>query len=506
MTKQKIFISSVQSEFASERQMLFEYITTDALLGRFFEPFIFEKLPAKNAKPNAAYLDQVGQADIYLGIFGMEYGFEDKNGVSPTEHEFNLALSEHKTKLIFISLSSNDKRHPKELALIKKAENDVVRKKFSSPSELKTAVYASLVNYLEEREFIRTGPFDATICKGAAIEDLDAGRIKWFVEIARSKRNFPLTPDARPEEILTHLNLVRENGLTNAALLLFGKKPEKFFITAEIRCVLFHGNEISKPIPAYQVYKGDVFEQVNQAVDFVLSRIDLSVGDRSQSVDVSVEYEIPRSAVAEAIVNAIAHRDYSSNASVQVMLFRNRLEVWNPGHLPTFLSIPKLKKPHASFPPNPLLAEPLYLAGYIERLGTGIPDMIKACLSAGLREPELAQEEEFKAVLWRKMPIFDPSAQQDTPQGTDQATPQATPQVTQQVERLVLVIKGEMTREELQEGLQLRDRENFRKMYLLDGLETGIIEMTLPKTPNSPNQKYRLTSKGKALRQQLKNK
>jgi len=51
------------------------------------------------------------------------------------------------------------------------------------------------------------------------------------------------------------------------------------------------------------------------------------------SVDVPVYYEIPRTAVSEAIVNAIAHRDYTSNGSLQVMLFRNRLEVWNPGQL-----------------------------------------------------------------------------------------------------------------------------------------------------------------------------
>lgn len=127
----------------------------------------------------------------------------------------------------------------------------------------------------------------------------------------------------------------------------------------------------------------------------MLSRINLSAGDRSQSVEAPVEYEFPRSAVAEVIVNAVAHRDYSSTGSVQVMLFRNRLEVWNPGHLPSYFSIAKLKKPHASFPPNPLLAEPLYLAGFIERPGTGIPDMIRSIIATRLQDPELVQEEEF---------------------------------------------------------------------------------------------------------------
>lgn len=70
------------------------------------------------------------------------------------------------------------------------------------------------------------------------------------------------------------------------------------------------------------------------------------------------------------IVNAVAHRDYTSNGSVQVMIFANRLEVWNPGGLPTSLTLEKLRQPHGSVPHNPQLAEPLYLTKYIERMGT----------------------------------------------------------------------------------------------------------------------------------------
>jgi predicted HTH transcriptional regulator len=75
--------------------------------------------------------------------------------------------------------------------------------------------------------------------------------------------------------------------------------------------------------------------------------------------------------IREAIVNAVAHRDYTSNGSVQVMVFADRVEVWNPGSLPPSLSLAQLRQPHGSIPANPLLAEPLYLTQYIERLGTG---------------------------------------------------------------------------------------------------------------------------------------
>ena len=485
MNKLKIFISSVQSEFADERQMLYDYLITDALLGRFFEPFIFEKFPATDIDVTKAYLDHLKQSDIYLGIFGKNYGFENSQGVSPTEIEFQTAGLEHKTRLIFITHHINTERHPKQVQLIKKAEEVVVRKMFNNPVELKTAVYASLVNFLEEKEIIRSGPFDATVCREASMDDIDFERIQLFINAAQSKRGFPFSPETTAEKILTHLNLFKSGGLSNAAVLLFGKQPQHFFISSEIRCVMFHGYEIEKPIPAYQVYKGNVFQLVDQAVDFVLSRIDLFVGDRSQSVDVPVHYEIPRTAIAEAIVNAVAHRDYTSNGSVQVMLFRNRLEVWNPGRLPYQLSIAKLKKPHGSFPPNPLLAEPLYLAGYIERLGTGIPDMIKRCMEAGLAEPEFYQEESFKVILWRK----------------SQKTEQATEQATEQVNRLILVMEeSPFSLIDLMEKLELKHRPSFMYNYLKPALDNKWIEMTIPETPNSPKQRYRITVKGMKLK------
>ena len=91
--------------------------------------------------------------------------------------------------------------------------------------------------------------------------------------------------------------------------------------------------------------------------------------------------------MTEAIVNAVAHRDYTDNGSVQVMLFANRLEVWNPGRLPPPLTLEKLRVAHTSVPGNPLLAESMYLAEYIERMGTGTLDMIRRCVKAGLPEP-----------------------------------------------------------------------------------------------------------------------
>lgn len=205
----KIFISSVQSEFSEERQKLVEFLSADALLGKFFDVFAFENLPAISHNPQKVYIEQVKQCNIYLGLFGKEYGFEDEKGVSPTEREFDCAVENHKIKLVFITNHNNEERNPKEQNLIKKTEHFVVRKRFSN--------------------------------------DLDEEKIRKFVYVAHRKRQFPFTSDTDIETALTHLNLIENERITNAAILLFGKNPQKFFITSEIRCAHFHGYDVVKP-------------------------------------------------------------------------------------------------------------------------------------------------------------------------------------------------------------------------------------------------------------------
>jgi predicted HTH transcriptional regulator len=84
------------------------------------------------------------------------------------------------------------------------------------------------------------------------------------------------------------------------------------------------------------------------------------------------------------------------------MLFADRFEVWNPGELPPPLTPERLRRPHASIPRNPLIAEPLFLARYIEKAGTGTLDMIARLREAGLPEPEFRQDGgTFAQALWR---------------------------------------------------------------------------------------------------------
>lgn len=267
----RIFISSVQKELSAERAALRDYLRSDPLLRRFFEPFLFEDLPAADRRADQAYLDEVQRCDLYLGLFGSEYGYEDGEGVSPTEREFLYATELGKTRLIYVRGADDKGKHVKMRALIRQAGNELIRRRFADPATLLPAVYASLVAYLEEHQLILNGPFDGAVCRGATLKDLDEAGMKAFIRDARASRGFPLRESATGKELLTHLNLLDDGHPSHAAVLLFGKSPQRFLNSSEVKCAHFHGTEVAKPIPSYQVYRGTVFALVDQAVDFVMS-------------------------------------------------------------------------------------------------------------------------------------------------------------------------------------------------------------------------------------------
>jgi len=398
----RIFISSVQKEMSVERRAVNDFIESDPLLRRFFTVFLFENLPASDQRADSVYLAEVDRCDLYLGLFGNDYGFEDSKGLSPTEREFDRATVQGKPRLIFVKGSDEINRHPKMQALIHKAGNQLIRRRFANVSELNAAIYASLVNHLAACGVIQSRSFEERPCPDASLEDIDTTAVSDFVRMARQERQFPLPDNIPVSDCLAHLHMLSGDQPTNAAILLFGRDPQRFLPAAEVRCMHFHGIEIERPVPFYRIFKSTVFGQVDMAVDFVLSKLNRSVGTRSKSTQAPVRYEIPPDVIREAIVNAIAHRDYSSAGAVQVSVFADRVEVWNPGVLPPPLTTESLRHPHGSIARNHRLCEALFLARYIEKYGTGTLMMIRKSLAHALPEPDFAQRGgEFTIALWR---------------------------------------------------------------------------------------------------------
>lgn len=401
--KQTLFVSSVQKELAEERRAIRDFVRNDPLLRQFFDVFLFEDIPASDRRADDVYLSQVDRCGLYVGLYGMEYGLEDREGCSPTEREFQRATEKNRPRLIFVKGADDKGRHPKMTALIRKVGDQLVRRRFTDVDELKTALNASLVAHLQRQGMIQTQPFEEQVCAGASLGDIDDKAVAAFVRRARNERRFPLAESASVVDVLTHLHLLDEAYVSNAAILLFGRDPQRFMACAEVRCMHFHGTEIQRPVPFYQIFKGNLFEQVDKAVDFVLSKVNRSVGTRAEGPRAPVRYELPEDVVAEAIVNAVVHRDYASSGAIQVSVFSDRVEIWNPGELLPPLTAESLRKPHRSILRNTRIAEALYLAHYIEKYGTGTLMMIRESMDYALPEPRFGTNEpgEFGVTVWR---------------------------------------------------------------------------------------------------------
>lgn len=410
MRKFKIFISGAQKELKTERRAIKDYVLGDTLLSEYFDVFLFEDAPARSKPAETAYIGEARKSDVYIGILGKQYGAPSKGKVSPTEAEFREAKKAHKDILIYIKGEAIEDKS-RELGVqklireIKDSKHGFSYKRFTDNPGLIRLIYASLIDFLKEEGIVGRGGFDERICVDAKMSDIDAAKTKWFLQVAREARKFPLNPKASVQEVLTHLNLLRKGKLTNAAVLLFGKNPHKFFLQAEVKCLHLAGTEVNKPFLSYKVYGDNLFEQVDKAVGFVVDIIKQAVIQQKHTPQFKRPFEIPVFAIQEAIVNAVTHRNYNVTSGVQLMVFADRFEVWNSGSLPPELTLEDLRKPHTSFPSNPLLANTLYLADYMQRAGSGTLEMIKQCRAQGAPEPDfvLIRNMEFRTILPRDM-------------------------------------------------------------------------------------------------------
>ncbi len=212
----------------------------------------------------------------------------------------------------------------------------------------------------------------------ATVDDLDFETVRKFSRMAKL--------DYGEMEILKKLHLLREDKVTRAALLLFGKDPQEMFMNAVIRVGRFRDSEIIDSVDI----KGNLFEQVENAMDAVKKHLNRKfVIEDLQRREV---WDYPLEALREGIINAIIHRDYRRPEEIQIKIYDDHITIWNPGELPYDLSVEDLYREHASHPRNRLIAEVFYLAGYIEKWGSGTLRILSAFKNAGLPEPRFEEK------------------------------------------------------------------------------------------------------------------
>lgn len=226
--------------------------------------------------------------------------------------------------------------------------------------------------------------WDEQICEEASLKDIEEEKVRRFLEKGRFERRLDIIPTISVGEALERLDLIKNSKLTNAAVLLFGKNPQNFFLQGEMRCARFKGTQSLEFIDM-KVFGGNVIDQREDGLEFVKEHIRLRA--EIKGTERIERWEYPIEAIREAITNAICHRDYESTANVQIRIFDDRIEVWNPGNLLDGLTVQKLKGKHESVLRSPLLAKNLFLIKYIEQWGIGTNRMIDWCLNYGLPEP-----------------------------------------------------------------------------------------------------------------------
>lgn len=226
--------------------------------------------------------------------------------------------------------------------------------------------------------------FDTQICLKATLKDIDKEKLRWFLRKAKEERNYDVDPETPIREALNRLNLIQDRKLNNTAILLFGKDPQKFFYQVKIRAGRLKGTEGLDFIDM-KVLEGTIPELREKAMKFIMEHIRHGVFfDANRRYD---KWEYPLRALEEVLNNALAHRDYFSNAEIQLSIYDDRIEVWNPGELPNPLTPEDLKRKHKSIPRNKLLADKLFLIKFIEQWGKGTNRIVEEMRENNLPEP-----------------------------------------------------------------------------------------------------------------------
>lgn len=233
-----------------------------------------------------------------------------------------------------------------------------------------------------------TAEYETQIVPGARPDDLDPDIIRDYLS-RREERGAPRALDVN--ELLYEIGATDRDGTpTTIGILLFGKKPQLFFPQSSITFVRFSGTEPRGEDGGIgygrrDEISGNLARVIERTWNIIFE--EMRVGAKVKGLERADLLEYPRFAVREALVNAVAHRDYRVHGRrIEVRMYTDRLEIISPGSLPGYMTLDNLVEEH--FSRNPRLVSGLFQWGYIEELGLGIDQMIEEMTQAGHPPPE----------------------------------------------------------------------------------------------------------------------
>ncbi|MGD0885528.1 MAG: ATP-binding protein [Thermodesulfovibrionales bacterium] len=416
MKKIKIFISSALKELMNERLAVKEAITDNEFLNRYFDVEMWEGFPPMAVPSRRAYLEKLKECDIYIGLFGNEYGTPEEDGLSPTEREYRQAKADDKYILVFLKGKTDTGRDEKLKDLLKefKGHRGYSYKRFENYIELKDWTRKGLSHYIKKKHDIEipTGKsavepdktssnYDRKPIINAPKNEISLKDAEAFFKAAglKLKGKAEMIDHLRKRSMLhflPHRNLLVP---TVAGLLLFGKHPQSYLPQSKIKADAFQGTEPGNTIDQKEIM-GALFDLIKGAEAFFLKNMKTAARIEGFSrVQIS---EYPIEALREAVINAIAHRDYGiSGAAIMIQIFTDRIVIASPGLLPEPLTLEMVRafkyRPKSR---NSIIASALFDSKFMEERGGGFKRMHDMMVNYGLKPPSVDYESGYFTVTF----------------------------------------------------------------------------------------------------------
>lgn len=465
MSKLRVFVSSVQKEMESERVAIASLITTDPYLLQHCEPVLFEKEPAPARKLSQPYLKCLETCQIYLLLIHKEYGKPD-GSLSATHHEYRYAQKLGLPSLIFIKGENpvDDDRAPETKAFFAEIRKDKhTYKRFLDRLDLRAEIRRALLQLLKDdfqiepssdeaaggKELIEAASaFESTPLNDVHWKSLDEQLVGAFAAKVVESPASRVFDESVFQALHTRGLLWRkgEKGdyfATAAGFLLLGIRPGDRCPQCEILVDAYAGTKISGK-PRGQV---NINAALPKAIDQILEFVDKHTFHPARVVGINniTLDEYPQRALREALVNAVAHRNYEdASRKIAVQIFSDRIVVASPGYPPSPLTLAKLRR--GNYRPcsrNSVIAQALATLNLMEQRGSGFARMRDAMLNHGLDAPVFAQQDGFFVVTFQGP--HENYERLKTPEGaTGLVAPAVEAQLTERQRRMVsMLARGE---------------------------------------------------------------
>lgn len=311
--------------------------------------------------------------------------------IQPMAPIFTQVVNYRKKNLILISVWEGANKPYQFKGKIFLRENDAT--KLSSVSNL-----TSLIKDRKEADF----HWERRTLLGSSLQDLDTEEINQTIALYKAYKPNSVIEDA--EDFLIQMGLIQNGNLSNACMVLFGKKPIRYIPQSKIRITIYPSYVSGDIFLNDKTFDGNLFQNITDILNF----IEISFG-KNIVVDGIFRKEklnYPLLAVREGLLNAMIHRDYNSvHGFLHISIFSNRTEISNYGGLPEGITIKDLKREHSSILRNPDIAQICFVRKYIEMLGSGTLRMISDCKANGFRVPVWTDKDNVTTVIFPDLSI-----------------------------------------------------------------------------------------------------